>query len=60
MIPKSLMKQARQQGLLKTIDGHEHWHAGLFLIIAGNGLSSPEATSRQRSRAAFDQRSAPS
>src|ERR1700677_2254917 len=54
MIPKSLMKQARQQGLLKTVGGHEHWHAGLLLIIAGNGMSSPDATSRQRSRAAFE------
>lgn len=49
-----LMKLARQHGLLKVIGGEERWHAGLFLLVAGNGMYSPDATSRQRSRAAFE------
>jgi hypothetical protein len=28
--------------------------AGLFLLLAGNGMASPVASSRQRSRVAFD------
>jgi hypothetical protein len=49
-----LMKLARKHGLMKRIDGAEHWGAGFFLLIAGNGLASPDAQSRQRSRAGFD------